>query len=168
MSNADDMLDVAASRAESLAAPGLDPRPRRRVAVLACMDTRIDLFPMLGLERGDAHIIRNAGGLVTDDAIRSLSASQRLLGTEEIVVVMHDGCGLNGASEDDFAEQLAADGVLPTWRLGTFDDVEETLRHGLERLASSRELPRRDHVRGFVFDPETGALREVRTAPSPG
>ena len=98
------------------------------------MDTRIDLFPMLGLERGDAHIIRNAGGLVTDDAVRSLSVSQRKLGTEEIVVVMHDGCGLNGASEDEFAQALADDGVLPTWRLGAFDDVEATLIGGLARL----------------------------------
>src|SRR5436309_16017076 len=109
MPNADDMLAVAASRCEELAAPGLSPRPRRRVAVLACMDTRIDLFPMLGLRRGDAHIIRNAGGLVTGGAIRSLSASQRLLGTDEIVVVMHEGCGLHGASEDAFAQALSAD-----------------------------------------------------------
>jgi carbonic anhydrase len=161
MSNADEMMAVAAARAEELAAPGLDPRPRRKVAVLACMDTRIDLFPMLGIERGDAHIIRNAGGLVTDDAIRSLSASQRLLGTEEIVVVMHDGCGLHGASEDEFAETLASDGVLPTWRLGAFDDVEETLRHSIARLRSAPELPARDRIRGLVFDPETGELREV-------
>jgi carbonic anhydrase len=166
MGNADDMLAVAASRAEELAAPGLDPRPRRKVAVLACMDTRIDLFPMLGLQRGDAHIIRNAGGLVTDDAIRSLSASQRLLGTEEIVVVMHHGCGLHGASEDRFAQSLAADGVLPNWRLGAFDDIDATLRHSLVRLRASPELTARDHVRGFVFDPETGALREVETDPA--
>jgi carbonic anhydrase len=163
MRNADDMLAVAASRAARLAAPGLSPRPRRKVAVLACMDTRIDLFPLLGLERGDAHIIRNAGGLVTDDAIRSLSASQRLLGTEEIVVIMHDGCGLQGASEDEFAQALAGDGVLPAWRLGAFDDVEATLRHSLVRLRASRELPARDHIRGLVFDPETGTLREVVT-----
>src|SRR4051812_32024881 len=155
------MLAVAASRAGELAAPGLSPRPRRQVAVLACMDTRIDLFPMLGLERGDAHIIRNAGGLVTEDAIRSLSASQRLLGTDEIVVVMHEGCGLHGASEDEFRQLLAADGVLPAWRLGAFEDVETTLRHSLSRLRSSPELPARDHIRGFVFDPETGLLREV-------
>jgi carbonic anhydrase len=161
MPNADEMLAAAASRPEELAAPNLSPRPQRKVAVLSCMDTRIDLFPMLGIERGDAHIIRNAGGLVTDDAIRSLSASQRLLGTEEIVVVMHDGCGLHGASEDGFAEMLAADGVLPSWRLGAFDDVEDTLRHSLARLRSAPELPARDHVRGFVFDPETGKLREV-------
>src|SRR5215203_7436497 len=124
MPNADDMLSVAAARAAELAAPRLDPRPRRQVAVLACMDTRIDLFPMLGLKRGDAHIIRNAGGLVTDDAIRSLSASQRLLGTEEVVVVMHENCGLHGASEDEYAQALTADGVLPTWRLGAFEDLE--------------------------------------------
>ena len=158
------MLMVSASRAEELAAPGLSPRPCRKVAVLSCMDTRIDLFPMLGLRRGDAHIIRNAGGLVTDDAIRSLSASQRLLGTEEIVVVMHEGCGLRGASEDEFAQALAADGVLPTWRLGAFEDVEATLRHSLDRLRSSPELTARDQIRGFIFDPETGALREVATA----
>ena len=161
MSGADDMLEVAASHAQQLAAPGLSPRPRRKVAVLACMDTRIDLFPMLGLQRGDAHIIRNAGGLATDDAIRSLSASQRLLGTEEIVVVMHEGCGLHGASEDDFAQALAADGALPTWRLGAFEDVEEALRQSIARLRASRELPVREHIRGFIFDPETGALREV-------
>ncbi len=165
MPYADEMLAVAASRADELAAPGLSARPRKKVAVLACMDTRIDLFPMLGLEHGDAHIIRNAGGLVTDDALRSLSASQRLLGTEEIVVVMHDGCGLHRASEDEFAQALAADGVLPTWRLGAFEDVEATLRHSLARLRSSRELRARDHIRGFIFNPETGALREVQTAP---
>ena len=161
MPNADDMLKVAAARAADLAAPGLSPKPQRKVAVLACMDTRIDLFPMLGLKRGDAHIIRNAGGLVTDDAIRSLSASQRLLGTEEIVVVMHEGCGLHGASEDDYAAQLRADGVLPTWRLGAFEDVEDTLRHSIRRLQGSRELIAHDHIRGFVFDPEDGSLREV-------
>ena len=161
MTTADDMLTFAASRADTLAAPGLSPRPRRKVAVLSCMDTRIDLFPMLGIERGDAHVIRNAGGLVTDDALRSLSASQRLLGTEEIVVVMHDGCGLCGASEDEFAQALAADGVLPDWRLGAFEDVEATLRQSLQRLRSSPELSVRDRIRGFVYDPENGTLREV-------
>src|SRR3954452_5640392 len=144
--NADEMLNVAASRPDELAAPGLSPRPRRKVAVLSCMDTRIDLFPMLGLERGDAHIIRNAGGLATDDALRSLSASQRLLGTEEIVVVMHEGCGLRNASEDDYRRALAADGILPTWRLGAFDDLESTLRHSLARRRGARELPHRDHI----------------------
>ena len=161
MANAEDMLKVARERADTLAAPGLSPKPRRKVAVLACMDTRIDLFAMLGLERGDAHIIRNAGGLATDDAIRSLSASQRLLGTEEVVVVMHQGCGLHDASEDDFARALAADGVLPTWRLGAFGDVAATLRQSLTRLRSSAELPFREDIRGFIFDPESGGLEEV-------
>src|SRR3954454_18109082 len=161
MPTADEMLAVAARRARELAVPGLSPHPRRKVAVLSCMDARIDLFAMLGLERGDAHIIRNAGGLVTDDAIRSLSISQRLLGTDEVVVVMHEGCGLHNASEDEFTEQLRADGVLPQWRLGAFADVEATLRSSLERLRTSRELAATDHIRGFVFDPEDGSLREI-------
>jgi carbonic anhydrase len=155
------MLAAAAAHAADLAAPGLSPRPRRRVAVLSCMDTRIDMFPMLGLERGDAHIIRNAGGLVTEDAIRSLSASQRLLGTDEIIVVMHEDCGLASASDDAFAEQLAADHAEPAWRLGAFDDVESALREGLARLRSRAELPSRDRIFGFVFDPESGELRKA-------
>lgn len=162
---ADEMLAVAASRRDELAAFGLGPRPRQKVALLACMDARMDLFLMLGLSRGDAHIIRNAGGLVTDDALRSLSVSQRLLGTEEIVVVMHDGCGLHGASEDRFAEEIALDGAVPTWQIGAFENLEVTLRDGLARLRSSPELPARDQIRGFIFDPENGILREVGDAP---
>ena len=164
MSNADEMLRNARSRAAQLAAPGLSPRPGRRVAVLACMDTRLDLFAMLGLVPGDAHIIRNAGGLATDDAVRSLSASQRLLGTEEVVVLMHDGCGLHGASEDDYARALAGDGARPSWRLGAFEDVEAALRDSLARLRSAPELIHRERIRGFVFDPETGTLREPDAA----
>ena len=161
MANADDMLAAAASRAEELAVPDMSSAPGRKVAVLACMDTRLDLYAMLGIERGDAHIIRNAGGLVTDDAIRSLSASQRLLGTEEVVVVMHEKCGLRGASDEEFAEKLAADGATPTWRLGGFPDLEGAMREGLARLRSSPELTARDAIRGFIFDPDSGALREV-------
>jgi carbonic anhydrase len=161
MSSTDDMLALAAAKVQELAAPGLSPRPRRKVAVLACMDTRIDLFPMLGIARGDAHIIRNAGGLATDDAIRSLSISQRLLGTEEVLVVMHEGCGLCGASEDDFGRALAADGVLPNWRIGAFEDVQAALRQGLARLRSSPELRCRDRIRGLIFDPESGTLVDV-------
>src|SRR5215208_2617819 len=118
------MLEGAAARANELAAPGLSPRPQRKVVVLTCMDTRIDPLAMLGLQRGDAHIVRNAGGLVTDDALRSLAASQRLLGTGEVVVVMHGGCGLCGADDDEFARTLAADGVHPSWRLGGFAELE--------------------------------------------
>lgn len=159
------MLAVAESRSAELQAPGLSPRPRCRVAVLTCMDTRIDVFPMLGLERGDAHIIRNAGGLVTDDAIRSLSASQRLLGTQEIIVIMHHDCGLHGASEDEFARALIADGVLPSWRLGAFEDVATALRRGLMRLRGSGELLNHEGIRGFIFDPEEGTLRDVESSP---
>jgi carbonic anhydrase len=165
MACADEMLAVAAARREELAAIGLGPRPRLKAAVLACMDVRMDLFMMLGLARGDAHIVRNAGGLVTDDALRSLSVSQRLLGTEEIVVVMHDDCGLHGASEDRFADELAVDGAAPTWRLGAFEDLEATLRDGLVRLRSSLELRVRDQIRGFIFDPQSGALRELIEPP---
>ena len=154
------MIEFAAARSAEVAAPALSPRPRRKVAVLACMDTRINLYLLLGIERGDAHIVRNAGGIVTDDALRSLSASQRLLETEEIVVIMHDDCGLLGASDDEFAQALAADGARPAWRLGAFDDVETALRAGLERLRTAPELPVRDYIRGFVFDPGTGTLRE--------
>src|SRR5215207_7367551 len=106
-------------------------RPRRKLAVLACMDARIDLYALLGLERGDAHIVRNAGGLVTDDSLRSLSASQRLLGTEEVVLVMHRDCGMEGRPEE-----------------GGFEDLESTLREGLERLRTAPELVARDRIRG--------------------
>jgi carbonic anhydrase len=166
MAGADEMLAFAAARSEQLSAAGVGAAPRRKVAVLACMDARLDLFRMLGLERGDAHIIRNAGGLASDDAIRSLSASQRLLGTREIVVVMHDDCGLQGASDERFARTLAADGATPAWRLGAFEDVEEALRQSLARLRTSPELPVSDQIRGLVFDPESGRLREVDPYPA--
>jgi carbonic anhydrase len=161
MPNADRMLDHAAANTAVNAAPNLSPRPERKVAVLSCMDARIAMFPLLGLQRGDAHIIRNAGGLATDDAIRSLAISQRVLGTEEIVVVMHEGCGLHGASEDDFIEQLNASGAHPSWRMGAFSDIDATLRTTLQRLRTAPELTQHHSIRGFVFDPETGALREV-------
>jgi carbonic anhydrase len=120
------------------------PRPKLGLAVLACMDARIDLYALLGIGRGDAHIVRNAGGLVTDDALRSLSASQRLLGTEEIVVVMHRDCGIEGRTD-----------------FGGFEDLEQTLRDGLERLRTSPELIARDRVRGLIYDPEDGSLEEI-------
>ena len=134
------------------------------VLVIKDFPDQIDLFPMLGIERGDAHIVRNAGGLATDDALSSLSASQRLLGTEEVVVVMHDGCGLHGASEDDYTRMLAEDGARPSWRLGAFEDVEAALRDSLARLRSAPELIHHDRIRGFVFDPESGTLREPDAA----
>ena len=121
------------------------PHPRRKLAVLTCMDVRIEPLSLLGLELGDAHVIRNAGGLVTDDAIRSLSASQSMLDTEEIVLVMHEDCGMQGAPSE----------------LGGFTDLEATLGAALRRLRTSPELKARDRIRGCVFDPETGELREL-------
>lgn len=160
--NAEQMLAHAGAHAGELALAGASPRPRLEVAVLSCMDTRIDLYALLGLSRGDAHILRNAGGLVTDDAIRSLSISQRELGTEEVIVVMHERCGLLGADEQGFARELERDGAHPSWGMGAFDDVDKALQEGLERLRGSAELAHRDHIHGFVFDPETGVLREPR------
>jgi carbonic anhydrase len=125
------------------------------------MDARIDIFPMLELQRGDAHIIRNAGGLVTDDTLRSLAISQRLLGTTEIVVIMHHDCGLNRASEADFARELADDDAQVTWRLGAFDDIAATLHSSLARLRADRALIARDRIRGLIFDPETGTLSDI-------
>ena len=157
----DEMLAAAISRREELAALGLGPRPRRKVAVLACMDARMDLFMMLGLARGDAHIIRNAGGLVTDDALRSLSVSQRLLGTEEIVVVMHEGCGLHGASEDRFAAELALDGAAPTWRLGG-----SRISRGLCATVSRGCARARSCGRATRFEGSSSNRRAVRSARS--
>jgi carbonic anhydrase len=121
----------------------LSARPRRKLAVLACMDARLDVYALLGLERGDAHIIRNAGGMVTDDALRSLSASQRLLGTEEVVVVMHRDCGMEGRPEE-----------------GGFEDLESALGESLERLRTAPELVARDRIRGLVYDPSADELEE--------
>jgi carbonic anhydrase len=161
MSTVDEMLEVAESRSGDLAVPEMSSKPRRRVAILTCMDVRIDLFSMFGLRRGDAHIIRNAGGLVTDDAVRSLSISQHLLGTDEIIVIMHDGCGLHHASEEGFVELLAARGEQPPWKMGAFDDTEATLSQGIALLRSSPYLRVRDAIRGIIFNPDTGRTREV-------
>ncbi len=155
------MMQTPFPSSEPTETDAIGPRPRRRLAVLTCMDARIDPLALFGLRLGDAHVVRNAGGLVTPDAIRSLAASQRLLDTNEIAVVMHDRCGLHGASDADFAGALAADGAAPEWRLGAFADLEQTLRAGVERLRSSPELPYRESIRGFIFDPETGRVREA-------
>ncbi|MHB1537784.1 MAG: beta-class carbonic anhydrase [Solirubrobacteraceae bacterium] len=154
-------LAAAAAARERLAMPDASARPRRALAVLTCMDVRIDPLELLGLQRGDAHVIRNAGAIVTDDAVRSLSVSQRVLGTREVFVLMHERCGLCGASDDDFARELAADGAQPPWRLGGFAELERELAAGVQRLRGSRELPFRDSVHGLIFDPVGGTLREL-------
>jgi carbonic anhydrase len=159
--NAHEILSTAPARVVPSSAAELGSRPRRGLAVLTCMDARIDPLALLGLQHGDAHVIRNAGGLASDDAIRSLSVSQRVLGTDEVIVVMHQGCGLLGASDEDFAIALAADGASPPWRLGAFADLDAALLENVERLRNAPELPARHRIRGFVFDPASGLLREA-------
>jgi carbonic anhydrase len=156
-----ELLGRAQARKGSLAVGGMPAPPSRKLAILTCMDARIDPLLLFGLERGEAHVIRNAGGLATDDAIRSLAASQRLLGTEAVAVVMHERCGLQGASEDGFARELAADLALPPWRLGAFSDLEEAVRCSVARLKAAPELIHRDRIFGLVFDPTSGELRPV-------
>ncbi len=126
------------------------------------MDARLNPYGILGLTEGDAHVIRNAGGVVTDDVIRSLAISQRLLGTEEIVLLHHTGCGMLTFSDDDFRGQIAQEtGVKPSWAAEAFGDLDEDVHQSIARIQASPFIPRKDAVRGFVYDVETGALREV-------
>ena len=142
---------------------GLPAPPRRRLAIVSCMDARISVHAMLGLAEGDAHVIRNAGGLVTDDTIRSLAISQRKLGTRAVMVIQHTRCGMNGLDETAFRQELERDtGAEPDWPIGAFADVEQSVRDSVERLRSNPYLVHRDAVRGFVYDVESGRLREVR------
>jgi len=136
--------------------------PAKRVAVLACMDARLNPYGLLGLSEGDAHVIRNAGGVVTDDEIRSLAISQRLLGTEEVILIHHTDCGMLTFSDDEFRRQVQDDtGIKPEWAAEAFDDLEEDVRQSIARIKSSPFIPRKDSVRGFVYDVKTGRLDEV-------
>jgi len=162
MSSTDVFAQAAAAHKSRHRGAGMSARPTRKVAVVACMDARLDLFDILGLEVGDAHLIRNAGGVVTDDVIRSLTISQRFLGTEEIILIHHTGCGMLGFTEDEFRAELEAEvGQRPTWAAETFTDLDADVRQSMERIRTSPFLRCRD-VRGFVYDVETGDLREVR------
>ena len=164
----EELLANAAAFAERFDAADLPTAPRRRLAVVACMDSRIDLFALLGLRVGEAHIIRNAGGIVTDDVIRSLSISQRRLGTREIVLVHHTRCGMCTFGDDEFrAEMLAETGMYPPWALETFTDVDDDVRSSMRRVQSSPFLVHREAVRGFVYDVDSGALREVEAPAVP-
>jgi len=137
-------------------------RPVKKVAILACMDARLDPARALGLEEGDAHVIRNAGGVVTHDALRSLAISQHLLGTEEIILIQHTDCGMQSFSDDELAERLEAHaGEPPPFEAHTFDDLDENLRKSIQMLKESPFLLNTDAVRGFVFEVETGRLREL-------
>ena len=144
----------------------LIPRnPARKLAVVACMDARLNVFEMLGLELGDAHVIRNAGGVVTDDTIRSLTISQRRLGTERIVLVHHTDCGMLSFTEDEFRRDLMADtGMKPPWAVEAFTDLEADLRQSMARVRQSPFLRHRDDVRGFIYDVDAGTLTEVESS----
>jgi carbonic anhydrase len=162
MGTIDELLANNESYAGSFAAAGLPAAPARKLAVLACMDARFDPARALGLEEGDAHVIRNAGGVVTDDAIRSLAISQDMLGTEEIVLIQHTDCGLLGVSDEAFATKLEEEtGSRPEWRAHGFGDIEENVRASLERIRSSPFVRRTNRLRGFVYEVETGRMREV-------
>jgi carbonic anhydrase len=165
MSATDDLLKNNEAFAERFDKGDLPIPPAKKLAVVACMDARVNPYPILGLELGDAHVIRNAGGVITDDEIRSLAISQRLLGTEEVVLIHHTDCGMLTFSDDDFKRQIQEDtGIKPSWSAEAFTDLEEDVRQSIQRIKSSPFIPRKDSIRGFVYDVHTGRLSEV-TAP---
>jgi len=161
MSTTDELLHNAEAYAESFDKGELPMPPARKVAVLACMDARLNPYGLLGLSEGDAHVIRNAGGVVTDDEIRSLAISQRLLGTEEIILIHHTDCGMLTFTDDAFKRSIQDDvGIKPEWAAESFSDLDEDVRQSIARIKASPFIPRKN-VRGFVYDVETGGLREV-------
>ena len=164
MSAIDHLLHANEGYAEGF--PGPRPlRPKLRLAVVTCMDSRLDLFGALGLDIGDAHLIRNAGGLPTPDVLRSLAISQRNLGTREIVVIHHTECGMQGFDDDQFRAELAAEsGDEPPWEVPGFDDIRATVRASVTAVRECKWLPHREDVRGFVFDIATARLEEVAVA----
>jgi carbonic anhydrase len=161
MSSTDDLLENNRRYAEGFDKADLGMPPKKKVAVVACMDARVIPTRVLGLDEGDAHVIRNAGGIITDDEIRSLSLSQHLLGTEEVIVMHHTDCGMLTFSDEEFSARLEeATGERPSWSAGTFSDIDENVRESVERIKESPFIPNKN-VRGFVYDVGTGALREV-------
>jgi carbonic anhydrase len=162
MSVTDELLRNAEDYADRFDKGDLPLRPAKRVAVLACMDARLNPYGLLGLAEGDAHVIRNAGGVVTDDEIRSLAISQRLLGTEEIILIHHTDCGMLTFSDDEFRRHIQDEtGIKPEWPAEAFPDLEEDVRQSISRIKASPFIPRKESVRGFVYEVETGRLREV-------
>jgi carbonic anhydrase len=136
--------------------------PARKLAVVACMDARVNPYGILGVQEGDAHIIRNAGGVVTDDEIRSLAISQRLLGTEEIILIHHTDCGMLTFTDDEFRHRIEEEtGIKPEWAAEAFNDLDADVRQSIARIKASPFIPRKENVRGFVYEVETGRLREV-------
>jgi carbonic anhydrase len=162
MSTTDDLLKNNEEYAASFDKGDLAAPPAKKVAIVTCMDARLHTAKILGLDEGDAHVIRNAGGVVTDDAIRSLAISQRLLGTEEVLVIHHTRCGMQTFTDDEFKRQIQDDtGIKPAWAAEAFPDLEEDVRQSVARIQASPFIPNKDSLRGFVYDVETGKLREV-------
>ena len=162
MSETDELLQNAAAYAEGFDKADLEAAPAKKVTVLACMDARVIPTRILGLEEGDAHVIRNAGGVVTDDAIRSIAISQHLLGAEEIVLLHHTGCGMLGFTDDQFKRKLAQEtGQEPRWLVHTFSDLDGSVRESIQRIKESPFIPKKASVRGFVYEVESGRVREV-------
>jgi carbonic anhydrase len=162
MSVIDELVKNAETYAADFDKGELPLPPAKRVAILACMDARLNPHSLLGLEEGDAHVIRNAGGVVTDDEIRSLAISQRLLGTEEIMLIHHTDCGMLTFEDDEFRHNVAQEtGIKPGWAAEAFRDLDEDVRQSIARIKASPFVPRKDQIRGFVYEVETGALREV-------
>ena len=162
MSSTDALVANAEQYAASFSKGDLPLPPALHVLVVACMDARLNPYGLLGLQEGDAHVLRNAGGVVTDDEIRSLAISQRLLGTEEIVLIHHTDCGMLTFTDDDFKRSVQEDvGIKPEWAVEAFPDLDEDVRQSIARIKASPFIPRKDSVRGFVYDVHTGDLREV-------
>jgi carbonic anhydrase len=163
MSTTDQLLDNADAYAAAFDKGDLPLPPARQVAVVACMDARLNPYGLLGLTEGDAHVIRNAGGVITEDEIRSLAISQRLLGTEEIILIHHTDCGMLTFSDDEFREQIRAEtGIKPPWAAEAFSDLDTDVRQSIARIQASPFIPRKSSVRGFVYDVKTGRLTEVK------
>ena len=163
--SADELVRRNRSFAESFDDSALEVRPTRQLALVTCMDSRIDAFQVMGLANGEAHIIRNAGGVVTDDVIRSLCLSQHYLGTKEIILVHHTDCGLHNLDEAAFRNDLEAEtGVKPWWSLEAFTDPYADVRQSMVRIAMTPFIPHKDQVRGFVYDVRDGLLKEVEPA----
>ena len=163
MTATDDLLTNNASYVASFDKGQLPLPPAKKVAVLACMDARLNVYGALGLSEGDAHVIRNAGGVITDDEIRSLVISQRLLGTREIILIHHTDCGMLTFTDDAFTAQIEADtGMRPPWSPESFTDPDDDVRRSMARITENPFVPHRDSMRGFVYDVTDGSLREVR------
>jgi carbonic anhydrase len=161
VSATDDYLRNNAAYAGQFSGP-LPLPPARHVAVVACMDARLNVYGILGLKEGEAHVIRNAGGVVTDDEIRSLAISQRLLGTAEIILIHHTDCGMLTFTDDQFKRAIQDEtGIKPAWSAESFTDLDEDVRQSIARIKASPFIPRTDAIRGFVFDVSTGKLNEV-------